>query len=232
MLSVLKDYQVIFGILIAIVGWFCTYYFNNRVQDRRLRNDILNTARKEITQDIRNYQEWLTNLYVQLSSIRDSTDWQKTRQDCYALFFQKNDAWERSTEDYLILFQEMRVAREKLSTRHWEIKGMLISRYAHINYAYQSKDDSLRRELGESLEPLSKFISDQCNLMQDMMIYLQNRCLGEITGNKATKRQPQDPYRPQIITNSQCLLDINNNDVDFAQKELQKGIRFVSPKSN
>lgn len=206
---------------IAVIGWICAYYFNNKVQNQRLRNDITNTARNEITKSIREYQSWLMDVQSLIEQISNKNSSEDAKNILKVKHF-----WNQYLEDYEILFPETAKIRVQLMDRNTDIMELIsildVSVYAFFELINK---DNIRRENAAG------YVLDQVCLMEDLRIYLQNRCLGEITGNKVPGRELRDISVPKIVTNKDGLLEIENNNVGITEvglmiQNLKKGNNF------
>ncbi len=212
----LEKYQMMLSMVIVVAGWYFTYRFNNKVQDRRLRNDIVNTARQEITKACREYQHWLNSLHSHLTWVTnnnydrsasvdsDFNKWNDLRE-------QRFMTWNALLEDYAILFPETKKIRVQLQDRDIEIGQLLMN--IHMSFL-AAKHEGLTKPLQDLLKSTPnnaiEYISDQMCLMIDLNVYMQNRCLGEITGNKIQPRSPRDTTVPKIVIKN-GVLEIENN---------------------
>lgn len=217
----IKDYQAIIAAiiasLIAIAGWFGAYLFNNKVQDRRLKNDITNTARNEITKGIREYQDWLSKADSVITLSQPSDLFEKIK----ILINTDTNSWNRSMEDYEILFPYAEKVRVQLQDRAIDIDRMLS--IVQTNVVFFSKDE-MNEIIKQARDQFSPHIQDQIALFEDLRRELQNYCLREITGNKIPPRKPRDTSVPQIIMNKEGILEIANNVVGITDwgKQLQQ----------
>lgn len=224
-----KDYQSIVAAIIgstiastiAVIGWFRAYEFNNKVQNQRLKNEITNTARNEITKSIREYQIWLMDVRKFIESISNENSSEEAKNILKVKHF-----WNQYLEDYEILFPEIAKIRVQLMDRNTEIMG-LISELDVSVYSFFE----LMKEKNMGREFPAGYVLDQVCLMEDLRIYLQNRCLGEITGNRVPDRDPRDKSVPKIVTNKDGLLEIENNTVGITKLSLiiqnyKKGNKF------
>lgn len=220
-LNLIENFQSIISMLIVVAGWFFTYYFNNKVQDRRLKNDITNTARKEITQASREYQEWLNHIHSHLLWVKNSSFANQEIMSNFdkwnSLYSRSPSAWNTTLENYAILFPETQKVRVQLQDRDIEIGQMLLGIHEKFLAArYTGKIDGLMGLLNQVQDNPLDYISDQICLMIDLNTYLQNKCLGEITGNAIPARLPRDPMLPLIEMND-GMLEIKNNRVGITK---------------
>lgn len=212
--------------IIATVGWFCAYYFNNKAQDKRLKNDITNTARKEITEALREYKKSLSEISSEISGLKFLIDnnfdinWQEKLVKYSSMFYSLTNVWNQTLEDYQILFPETKKVRIQLQYRNIELSNLL-TEFDHDLMLY-TRDTYNKVQVKVLIEKANitilDYILDQICLMEDLRIYLQNHSLSQITGNKVTERQPLDPSTPKIIMNKETgLLEINNNVVKITK---------------
>lgn len=196
--------------LIAICGWYYSYAFNNKVQDRRLRNDITNVARLEITKNIREYQDWLSRARGLISALGNQNDLIQKLIDLENLKDQIPVTWNASLEDYQILFPETEKVRVQLQERSIEIAQMIFDIFLSLEYASIQGDNKIGTIKDEAALFILDYMLDQISLLEDLRIFLQNKCFSEITGAKIPEREPRDISVPKIISKN-GLLEIQNN---------------------
>jgi hypothetical protein len=197
---------------IAVAGWIFIYYFNNKIQEKRLKNDITNIARTEITAAIREYERCLIEVESELDTLKYTINPHLKMEEYFKIFHQKKILWNQKLEDYQMLFPEVESVRIELQHRDIELMQMLMEIRKKLFLAVQTKDGI--NELAESnyINNTISYMLDQIGLMDDLRKYLQNRCLGEITGNSVNKRNPKGITVPQIIINKDSkALEIYNN---------------------
>jgi hypothetical protein len=103
-------------------------------------------------------------------------------------------------EEYEILFPKTANLRKELLDRHSKMMEYLDSVATElISISFLSTPLEKRKEVVEKVQKERGLICDQRALMEDLQIYLQNFCLGHITGNKIPERQPTDPSVPRIV---------------------------------
>ncbi len=216
---------------IAVVGLFCAYYFNNKVQEQRLKNDIMNTARQEITEALREYQTSLSEINKEISDldflIDNDIDWQEKLVEYRRMFHSVTTVWHQILEDYQILFPETKNVIIQLQNRDVEISNLL-TEFHHDLMLYTQENYNkvqVKAIIRKANITIVDYILDQIYLMKDLRIYLQNRSLSPIIRNTVRERQLIDPSTPKIIMNIHTgLLEINNNVAGITQmgKEIFK----------
>lgn len=201
-------WEPIAAALVAVVGWYVMHRSQLKAQKEQLRHQVLNEARVEITDSIRSYQSWLSSLSGALLStsafFSDSEHidigWPTRYKEWTSQLNQRHEGknWLAALEEYDILFPEFRRARRELAERHKEMERRVRSITADLReFLYAEKIPKLAA-VGSALHPTAVFILDQAALMEDLRVHLQNRALGEITGNEAPVRVPEDPNVPKL----------------------------------
>lgn len=203
-------WELVIAVLISVVGWVVTHRKQLAAQKEQLRHQILNQARVEITDSIREYQQWLTWIAANLLSASkfsqdgpDVTTAWKRRYSELAQHFSEGSTcrnWLTTLEEYDVLFPEVRGVRKDLAERQKELERRIRSLLGDLRM-FVRPPGSIERlsEVEENLKPVSEFVLDQAALMEDLRIHLQNRALGEIAGQEAPGRDPQDPGVPKLI---------------------------------
>ncbi|EIW15709.1 MULTISPECIES: hypothetical protein [Pelosinus] len=224
-LTFIKGYQSIVGgmiaSIIAVIGWFYAYDFNNKVQDQRLKNDITNTARKEITEAIREYQKNLSKIMEEISHLKFllnndiDINWDEKLSKYDIMFYSVNKLWNENLEDYQIIFPETKDVRIQLQERDFDITGMLTEFKSDLTRRKMMIGKDRIKDLIENANlTINEYLLDQMCLMEDLRIYLQNRALSQITGNIVPERKPKDSSTAIILMNeSTGYLEIYNNKV-------------------
>lgn len=211
---------------IVAVGWFCTYYFNNKAQDKKLKNDITNTARTEIIEAAREYQQNLRKINGEISGLKFLIDndfainWQEKLLKYNHMFYSLDNIWNQTLEDYQIIFPETKDVTIQLQNRDVEISNLLIEFDRDLMlYTGDIYNESQIKSLIEKANiTILGYILDQIGLMEDLRRYLLNSSLSQITKNKILDRQPLDPSTPRIIMNKDTgLLEIYNNVVGITK---------------
>lgn len=230
----LSDHQsiaaAIIGSIIAstiiVLGLFCAYYFNNKVQDQRVKKDITNIARKEITEALKEYQKNLSEINHEISRLNFfmendvDINWQENLVKYRNLFYSVTNAWNETLEDYQIIFPETRNVIIQLQHRDHEIANLLTEFHRDLIFYTKDIDDKVQVKviIEKANITIFDYIVDQIGLIKDLRIYLQNCSLCQITGNNVAERQPLDPSTPKIIMNIDTgFLEIDNNVVTITQ---------------
>ncbi len=221
------------AVLIAIVGWFFTYKFQIRSQNKQMLNQIANDARKDLVSNFRKYQEWLMKFYLYIDMLSSKLhnyehngefDWASELKTYRLIIEEIPIKWNFVLEESEILFPETRDIRIRLQKRHQKILDFAL--WFQVNFF--NPDDlpligtNKRVELVQrknsvivNSEKALEYILDQCSLSEDIKIYIQNKCLNEITGNELPERTPPDNSIPRIIVASDGKLNIIN-EKDFS----------------
>jgi hypothetical protein len=119
--------------------------------------------------------------------------------------------WAGLLEEHEILFPETKKARVVLLERAYAIFSGLADCLNELR-AFSSSAQALltRREraLERAMTLMRALNPDQLALMHDLRVYLQNRCLGHITGNAVPPRRPTDPSLPVLWENADGELEV------------------------
>jgi hypothetical protein len=202
---------VIIAVIIAVLGWIITHALTIRAQNKNFINQVINHARIQITEAIRDYQDWLNKVHVKISAASFdvvleeqgvSVDWWKKiaefREEL--LTDRSSSRWILRLEEYEIIFPETAECRRDLLDRQRQIRkylGLFLKELlsGSIDPAALQK----RKKATEKAEEDSEIVLDQLALMEDLRIYLQNRCLSSFTGNKVPERNPEDLSLPRLV---------------------------------
>lgn len=208
------------------VGWFCAYTFHHKVQEKKLKNDIISIARKEIIEAAQDYQKNLRKINREISGLKFliennfEINWQEKLLTYNHMFYSLPDIWKQTLEDYQILFPETEDVRIQLHHRDVEISNLLIEFDRDLMlYTRDIYNESQIKCLVDKANiTILGYILDQIGLMEDLQRYLRNCFLSQITSNKILERQPLDPSTPRIIMNYDTeLLEIYNNVVGVTE---------------
>jgi hypothetical protein len=201
----------IIALVIAISGWIVTYIFTIRAQNKNFINQVINHARIEITRAIRDYQDWLGAVHVEIFNIdykfileeqNFSVDWLKRRAELGELFFSGRSAleWIFRLEEHEILFPKTAKCRKDLVVRQEQILEYLRSFLHELPSGFGKPPDfNQRKEAIKKAQNNAGIIVDQLALMEDLRIYLQNLCLSSFTGNKIPERKPKKSSLPRLV---------------------------------
>jgi hypothetical protein len=113
-------------------GWIAVYWLNLRAQRKAFQNQILDRARLEITDRVRDYQKWLSNVQARTynlgwltypGSTIDGPRMKAKADELLALLSQSEviHSWDLRLEEYQILFRETAIGRRRLSGRSRQI---------------------------------------------------------------------------------------------------------------
>lgn len=127
------DVGVIIAALIAVLGWSVTHRHNIEAQNRLFLNQVTDRARLDVTDAIREYQDWLKDL-LSMTFITELTlsDHHQLpppeRVDQFVIDTMNNkkkEKWLVRLEDYEILFDKMVNCRIQLDKRHAALYKLL-----------------------------------------------------------------------------------------------------------
>ncbi|HHY39710.1 MAG TPA: hypothetical protein GX502_00475 [Syntrophaceticus sp.] len=198
----------IMALSITIAGWFFTYKLNLDAQNKSFLNQITNDARIAITKSLIEYQKWLgevqaniitTDMISKVQTPVFAVNWQEKFRESIKLFFQhsRSHDWVIILEEYEILFPETRDIRISLLMRQKELTKVFDE---YLNGLIAPKEQ--RIEIIKKTMKKMPLLSDQISLIEDLKIYLQNKTLSDLTGNKIPEREPKDPSLPKIVSHN------------------------------
>jgi hypothetical protein len=213
----------IIALIIAISGWIVTYIFTIKAQNKNFMNQVVNDARLRITKDIREYQNWLGKVDTKINALSFSiiveeqgrhVDWQDQTAKLREIFFSDKavSKWILSLEEHEILFPETAGCRMDLLDRQREIQrylGLFLEKLQCVSVIPGAAEE--RKRCIEQAKSKSELLYDQLALMEDLRIYLQNRCLRSFTGNKIPERKPEDMSLPRLVQNKSGMLEISTS---------------------
>lgn len=200
--SAVKRLEEHIDAFIVVVGWIVAYLFNVRAQNKLFKNQVLNDARREIVAAIRDYEDWLGHVHVEILSHQlDLTmegygfppNWQQKMFAFRELAVSgKWIPWLTRLEEHEILFPETHECRAQLMNRQETIREKITDPLMMTVSPEQWKSAM------EKVKNDKNILFDQITLMEDLRNHIQNICLSSITGNKIPERKPLDPSYPRI----------------------------------
>lgn len=211
------------GLIVTAVGWFISARLSERAQTRLFQHNIINTARLDLTTQIREEQEWIGQLLrlgfryrgalISRQSQAEPPDanielsfWIDQSRTGHAILYRQERPGRTLTillEEYELLFPETKRVRHQLSRLSQEI----VARYSV--WLRDIYDLSRCESTIVTLERrLSAEDGDYSALLEDLRVHIQNTALSKITGRRVELRKPQDPKLPIMIMQSDGLLDI------------------------
>lgn len=207
--------------MVAVVGWLISHGLALRAQRKNFLDQIANSARLQIANAMTRYEGWLLDVnsairdlegYVRSEIAKSQSPIQKL-EEVRAVLFGRDDAeqaWGWLLEDYEILFPETGACRKDLLQRQMALGSSLfnfhLEMYSLIGKS-QKEMESIFHKAVDTYQPQRNCMY-QLGLIEDVKVYLQNRVLGQITGNKVPLRRPTDSAIPRIVTGSDGQLEI------------------------
>jgi hypothetical protein len=211
------------GLVVTAVGWFISARLTERAQTRLFQHNIINTARLDLTTQIREEQEWigqllglgfryrgaLINRKSQVAPLDANVErlfWIDQSRVGHAILYRQQRPGRTLTmllEEYELLFPETTRVRHQLSRLSQEI----VRRYSiwlHDLYDLSRCEATIVTLEGR----LGTEDGDYSALLEDLRLHIQNSALSKITGRRVDLRKPQDPKLPIMIMQSDGLLDI------------------------
>ena len=184
-------------LLLSIGGWIVVYLLTIRAQNKNFLNQVTENARISLMEGMKDYQMWLGKVIGDLrSSIErryQSRGYSEpVIQHLRELLHKYEMRWAFLLEEYESLFPKTREVRRELLKQHMKI-------ISEANEIIKTNKEN---------ENLPKFIENQMKLIQDLRIYLQNKCLSSFTGHKVPKRNLGDSNTPRIFEDKDGILRI------------------------
>jgi hypothetical protein len=188
-----------------------------RAQNRNFVNQIKNSARLEIVDSIKKYQDWLIeaettllslNTKVALQECNLQVDWVKIRIELIEIIRIPSDAsrWMHLLEAYEILFPKTREARIFLIEQDGKVDEFL-SECLYKLGTWENLGE-LKRIVEEIGKDSLEILGNQTALIGDLLVYLQNICLSSFTHYKIPERVPQDTSLPRLISDKRGNIKI------------------------
>lgn len=185
LIEINKFFSIYYMAIITVFGWFAVFLVNHFLQEARIHNDYINSARLDLVRSLREYRNELT---ISFSNIR-----------AYSMFANELghpiDGWENSLEieeelqngcksninmkfwkdclnDYEILFPEIiSLQKEKLQDIDFHID------FKRNRLAAYDKECIMREK--ELLE-LSKLVEDQINNVNNIINNIQQKIFANL----------------------------------------------------
>lgn len=205
-------------VALAIAGWMVAHLFSLRAQRRLFHTQVLERARQEVTEAIREYQDWLLAIHRARYGLMDvpillraglEVDLPALAKSFLDLLGQRATMrnWAIRLEDYEILFPDTREARIDLDKIHLQVVRYISQRHEgllDISLRYQGllgaslkvDADALEKIIEQAEEIIKKahdergVIDDHVALLDDLRLHLINRTLGGIAGGTVPPRVP------------------------------------------
>lgn len=212
------NWEIIVAVSIAVGGWIINHVLTIRAQNKSFRNQIINSARLDITKAIRDYEDWLLILKSSVDGVRYeiifqelglTTNWpEKIRNITNKLCIYKSGTnWICRLEEYELLFAVTRACVLQLINHHNKIQNIIdILIQGLCSEIDEPEALKLRKRALKNAENNLEFVYDQLALMEDLLIYLQNYSLGFITKKRIPEREPKDPSIPRLYIDKQGYL--------------------------
>lgn len=211
------DMEIIFAIVIAVVGWIANHVLSIRAQNKAFLNQIINNARIDIVENIKEYLQWLGEIFKEISEIKAITpfnmrtvnfswDYSDRMNRVFMLFrrYFIRPSFITRLDEYEPLFPNLKEARIYLGQKHLDM-------YMHFKqlvdtYETQPKSYEKLKEFEKEYDP--ELAGAQWVAVNDLLICLQNITLGKITGNKSSHPVYPMTKHPRIISDAKGHLDI------------------------
>lgn len=237
--------EIIIGIVIAVVGWIANHILSLRAQNKIFLNQIINNARNDIVTSIKEYLQWLDEIFKEITEIKASTtlnlhrtnfgrDYSDRLNRIFMLFrkYFIRPPFLTRLDEYELLFPNLKNARAYLGRKHLDM-------YLHFKQLadeFETKPKSYQELKEFEKKYNAELAGAQWVVANDLLICVQNLTLGKITGNKSS--QPIFPMtkHPRIIMNDKGHLEIIEfGDRRYPQDELTRSldqIEVMSEKMN
>lgn len=163
-----------------------------RTQDKALINSLTNDARQAITDSIRDLHEWCVEIICKISTasvddvlIRAGIPHARSRRIASIrehILDGSSINWAKRLEEYECLFPETALVRIELLNMHGKMFNAVRS------YTDSSEQTTPSTESPEQAKCLD-ILYDYLGLTWDLMVHVQNKCIGSITGHNVPERQ-------------------------------------------
>jgi hypothetical protein len=202
----------VIAILTSAIGWFVVHALSVRTQNQSLINSLLNDARLVITKDIRVFIDRVVELRSEISTARVDVEDPIARKDrsvvIRMLIMDKaNIAWAERLEEYECLFPETASVRVELLDMY---EASFASSHAFADI-YENEPRVVESQ--EKDKCLGSLI-DLMGLTWDLLIHVQNKSIGQITGHRVPERQVESDKYPRLVSNRDGNLIILKREVD------------------
>ncbi len=198
----------IIALVITGVGWFASYWLNARTQKQALVNSLRNEARLTLTDAIRDFHDWCAEIHTLAAAmpVDDITSLAKTAEHHEATKRRllqlctgsRQLIWLRRLEEYETLFPgtaSVRVEILHMLQAACESGSTLADQHAPGSPPPKDR-----------LDAFGTAIFDILALTWDLLIYLQNISIGQITGSRIPERAPADPSSIRLVADKRGLL--------------------------
>ena len=211
------------GFVVTAIGWFISARLSERAQTRLFQHNIINTARLDLTQQIREEQEWIGKLLqlgflyrgalINRKSLKGPLDanvetmfWVDESRKGHSILYRQQGPGRGVTmllEEYELLFPETRRVRHQLSRLALEIV-MRHGVWLHDLYNLSKCEATIATLEGRP----NTEDGDYSALLEDLRVHIQNSALSKIMGGRVDLRKPQDLKAPIMVMQPDGLLDI------------------------
>jgi hypothetical protein len=204
----------IVSLLTSIIGWFVVQHLTLRNQEKALINSLRNDARIAITDAINDCIECLIEINATISAAPVDKVFEETgdlsarsrrsrrlRDLCVST---STYLWIRRLEEFESLFPATAHVRVELLQR----ANAIIDRVRKFADNYEA--DILVRESPEISE-ISDELHNVISLAWDVIVYIQNRSIGAITGHNVPSRKPTKGDLPIVIEDKAGHLTISKS---------------------
>jgi hypothetical protein len=192
----------IIALVLTAAGWIVAYWLNDRTQKQILINTLLNEARNDLITTLREFHQWCIDLHSysigmkvdditsagQHSRYHDERKqkltaftWDDRRLDCF-----------RRLEEYETLFPGTATVRVEILE--------MVNSVCEESKKLADQHQPGRPPSDEALDDFRRVVFDVLSLAHDLMIYIQNFSIGQITGNKVPERKPLVPNSIRLVS--------------------------------
>lgn len=208
------------ALVISVVAWPVGLHLTVKAQGRHFHDQILNTARLQITGAIREYQQWLWSLDACRVMLGIEVEGGRLTSDVAARNVQelhdlcvdpKAAGWCFQLEEHLIVFPEVARALVGLLAQDDEIARAAQELATELGIALGLEPALGAARAAAALRAFAAHVTamrHQSHLVWRLRDWLQNRCLGHITGNSLEERPLPDPSFPTLVEGEGGMLAI------------------------
>ena len=199
------------GLVISVTGWIVVHLLAIRTQKLALINSIRNEARLEITRRIHEFHACCNEIqsasslaFMDDSLLAAGVDNQyraranRIRELCTD---ERLLIWLRTLEEYELLFPEATSVRIQLLHRSNQA-------FAEMRSIANRYENDMVETRTRELDAYASEFWDLVALTWDLLIYVQNKCIGNLVGMQIPGRQVTSPELPRITPKANGQLEI------------------------
>jgi hypothetical protein len=206
--------------VVATVGWIVVARFNVTAQRKQLENQVVDRARMEIVDRIRETQNRLVPALCEVELIHSKLalgaktvggDWPRAETVNALVTSMDNTDWVKRLEEYEILFPGTVVVRKQMVRSQSAATALTAAIVNLATVAILTSPSAARVELIRSgVSDLADLLVGHLRLLDDLRIYLQNASLGPIVRREIPMIPPPDASRPHLLRRHDGALELSD----------------------